>query len=185
MCRYDVILGRDFLVRLCFNTDTVQWMDRMVEMKPVSFYEVQGMYADFEDVEEEEDHELFSAEEPTKILDRAYQKISPEECAEAQNHLSAEERQKFQQVLEKYVDVFDGKLGCYPHEKIKIRLKSGARLVHKRPYTVPYVREDTVKCELKHLVQESVLRPCGATDWAFPTFIIPKKDYSTLGQRFS
>ena len=109
-------------------------MDRMVEMKPVSFYEFQGMYADFEDVEEEEDHELFSAEGPTKILDRAYQKVSPEECAEAQSHLSGEERHKVQQVLEKYADVFDGKLGCCPHEKINIRLKPGALPVHKRPY---------------------------------------------------
>ena len=189
-CRYDVILGRDFLraagIRLCFNTGNVQWMDRIMQMETVSFYEAQGLYADFEDFEEEEDRELLSAEgRQIYWICRAYQKVSPQECAEAQSHLSAEERQKFQQVLEKYVEVFDGKLGCYPHEKIKIRLKSGARLVHKRPYTVPYVREDTVKCELKHLVQESVLRPCGATDWAFPTFIIPKKDYSTLGQRFS
>jgi len=117
-------------------------------MKPVSFYEVQGMYAAFENAEEEEDHVLVSAEEPTKILNRAYQKVSPEECAEAQSHLSVEERHKFQQVLEKYVDVFDGKLGCYPHEKINIRLKSGARPVQKCPYLVPYPREDTFKREL-------------------------------------
>ena len=56
------------------------------------------MYADFEDIEEEENHELFSTEGPTKILYRAYQQVSLGKCAEAQSHLSAEERHKFQQV---------------------------------------------------------------------------------------
>jgi len=64
----------------------------MVEMKPENFYEVQGTCADFEDVKEEEDLELFSSEGPTKMMDRAYQKVSPGKCAEAQSHLSAEER---------------------------------------------------------------------------------------------
>ena len=122
------------------------------------------MYADFEDAEEEEDHELFSAEEPTKILDRAYQKVSPAECAEAQSHLSAGERQKLQQVLEKHDDVFGVKLGCYPHDKINMRLKPGARPVHKRPCPVPYLREETYKRESQYLIREGVLRPCGVTD---------------------
>ena len=67
------------------------------------------------------------------------------------------------QVLDKYTDVFDGKLGCYPHEKINIQLKPGAKPIQKQPYPVPYKREELFKEELKHLVREGVLRECGAT----------------------
>jgi len=66
-------------------------------------------------------------------------------------------------VLDKYTDVFDGKLGCYPHEKINIQLKPGAKPIHKRPYPVPYKREELFKRELKHLVRKGILRECGAT----------------------
>jgi len=74
------------------------------------------------------------------------------------------------------VEVFDGKLGCYPHKKINIRLKLGVRLTYKRPYPVPYLRKETFKRELQHLIREGALRPFRATDWAFPTFLIPKKN---------
>ena len=63
-------------------------MDRMVEMKPVSFYEVQGLYSDFEDIEEEEDHELLVRKdrqrywiEPTK---RSLRKSAPTRRATCQ-----------------------------------------------------------------------------------------------------
>ena len=39
-CRYDVILGRDFLraagIKLCFSSNTMQWWDRIIDMKTVN-----------------------------------------------------------------------------------------------------------------------------------------------------
>ena len=181
-CRYDVILGRDFLraagIRLCFNTGNVQWMDRIMQMETVSFYEAQGLYADFEDFEEEEDRELLSAEgRQIYWICRAYQKVSPQECAEAQSHLSAEERQKFQQVLEKYVEVFDGKLGCFPHKQ-ENHYTTQARSTTGTQASVPSTlsKERNFQARITAPNSRRRLRPCGATDCAFPTFIIPKKD---------
>ena len=55
--------------------------------------------------------ELFEAAE---ILDRAYKKVMPSECANDQHHMSNKERIKFQSILEKHKVLFDNKLGWYP-----------------------------------------------------------------------
>jgi hypothetical protein len=48
--------------------------------------------------------------------------------------------------------------------------------VHKRHYHVPRVHEQTFQDELDRLVKIGLLEPCGRSEAAAPTFIIPKKD---------
>ncbi|KAL7510025.1 LOW QUALITY PROTEIN: hypothetical protein ACHAXN_008226 [Cyclotella atomus] len=69
--------------------------------------------------------------------------------------------------------MFDGTLGVYPHKKVHIDIDPNAKPVHARPY--PGTLAD-FKRELDHLVKIGVLAPQGASDWASPTFITPKKD---------
>ena len=45
-----------------------------------------------------------------------------------------------------------------------------------RPYAVPKIHMDTFKKELDHLVELGVLSPQGMSEWALPSFIVPKKD---------
>ena len=44
-----------------------------------------------------------------------------------------------------------------------------------RPYSVPHVHLESFKKELQHLVKLGVLSPQGSSEWAMPSFIIPKK----------
>ena len=185
-CRYDLILGRDFLhlaqINLLFKEGAVQWMDRTIPMKDTSLYH-ETDYTML--MEELEDAELFADDlsfaNPYKskvILDRAYQETDPSTVAQQQSHMSKAEQQQFQAILSKYPNVFNGELGKYPHKKISLRLKPGSKPIHKKPYPVAYKREDLFKRELQNLCNDGVLKRCtGPAEWAFPTFIgVPKKD---------
>jgi len=155
-------------------------MDRTIPMKDASLYHDNHTML----MEELEDAELFADDisfaNPYKskvILDRAYQETDPSTVAQQQSHMSKAEQQQFQAVLNKYPNVFNGELGKYPHKKISLRLKSGSKPIHKKPYPVAYKREDLFKRELQNLCDDGVLKRCtGPAEWAFPTFIVPKKD---------
>jgi hypothetical protein len=72
--------------------------------------------------------------------------------------------------------MFNGTLGLYPHKKVHIDIDPNAKPVHSRPYPVPQIHLKTFKNELDHLVRLGVLTSQQESEWASPSFIIPKKD---------
>ena len=93
-----------------------------------------------------------------------------------QEYLSSAERSKLKGVFEKYEEVFDGKLGCYPHKKIYLKLMPDARPFCKKAYSVAQQNEHLFKNELKHLCKDGVLERCGPSEWGSPMLITKKKD---------
>ena len=72
--------------------------------------------------------------------------------------------------------MFDGTLGRYPHKQFHIDIDPNAKPVYARPYGIPRIHLAAFKKELDHLVTIGVLAPQLESEWASPTFIIPKKD---------
>ena len=73
--------------------------------------------------------------------------------------------------------MFNQVLGVYP--KIKTTLKSidpTVKPVHVRPFTVPNKMRNLLKEELDKMVHLGVLEKALTSSWAFPTFLVPKKD---------
>ncbi|GFH61806.1 hypothetical protein CTEN210_18281 [Chaetoceros tenuissimus] len=72
--------------------------------------------------------------------------------------------------------MFDGTLGRWKTDPVKIQLKEGAKAVNSRWYPVPKINKETFKKELELLVKIGVLEVVHESEWGTPVFIIPKKE---------
>jgi hypothetical protein len=79
-------------------------------------------------------------------------------------------------LLHKYQHLFDGLLGTWNAKPYNIELKPDAKPSHSRPFPVPKVHEATLKIEVERLTKAGVLKKVNQSEWAAPTFLIPKKD---------
>ena len=78
--------------------------------------------------------------------------------------------------MAKYEDLFDGTLGKWQGTPYNVELKPDASPYHARPFPIPKSLEATVKIEIDRLIQAGVLKKINRSEWAAPTFVIPKKD---------
>jgi hypothetical protein len=111
----------------------------------------------------------------TEIKPSQYEKVDINVVVEQQQHLSAEQRRQLLQVLTGHETLFDGKLRVYKGKQIHLDLKTDVAPIHCKPFPVPRAHERVFRDECERLCKEGVLEPCGATEHAYPTFIIPKK----------
>ena len=112
-----------------------------------------------------------------EILDAKYEKADlPKIVADNCSHLSNSQQKKLLRLLEEYEILFDGTLGDWKTDPISLPLKPGATPYHGRAYPVPHVYLETLKREVERLCQIGVLKRQPRSEWASPTFIIPKKN---------
>ncbi len=76
----------------------------------------------------------------------------------------------------KFEQLFDGTLGKWTLPPVSIQLKKGAKPFHGRPYPIPKVHKATLMKEIDRLVSIGVMKWQPYSQWASPSFIIPKKD---------
>jgi hypothetical protein len=61
-------------------------------------------------------------------------------------------------LLTKFEDLFDGTLGKWNEEPVKLELKEGATPYHARPFLIPRCHAETLKMEVDQLVEIGVLK---------------------------
>jgi len=112
-----------------------------------------------------------------EILDAKYDKADlPEIVRTSCPHLTPSERDMLLSLLLNYKSLFDGTLGDWNRPTVSIELKDGAKPYHGRPYPIPQIHKATLMKEINRLVGIGVLKRQTSSEWASPTFIIPKKD---------
>jgi len=173
---YDMIIGRDILsalgMKFDFQTNSVEWDGAVIPMKDGDATEEESYHV-------QEPEAITDATERIKqILDAKYEKADLEQVAQDATHLTEEQRKQLHSVLQEYEDLFDGSLGKWNMGAYEIELQPDASPYHARAYPIPKAYTDTLKLEVERLCDAGVLKKVNRSEWAAPTFIIPKKDGS-------
>ena len=91
-------------------------------------------------------------------------------------HLSSPEQAKLLELLQDFEELFDGTLGDGDCNLVLLQLNEGAQPYHGRPFPVPKKHVETLKKEIQRLCDLGALKWQDDSEWASPTFIVPKKD---------
>ena len=77
-----------------------------------------------------------------------------------------------------YEEFFDGTLGDWNRPPVSIEMREGAKPYHGRPYSIAQIHKAVLMKEINRLedIGVLVLKRQSSSQWALPTFIIPKKD---------
>ena len=171
--RYDMIIGRDIMNKhgMCINfkEGMMYWNHTMAPLKSPDATVKEAHVLDSSHVEEATDR-------IKQILDAKYEPANLDKVVEECSHLTKDERQKLRKLLEKYKELFDGTLGKWKNTQYNIELQPNALPYHARAFPIPRIHEQSLRMEVDRLVKEGVLRKINRSEWAAPTFIIPKKD---------
>ena len=173
---YDMIIGRDLLhtlgINLNFQELEISWNDASIPMKPTDCSFNNDFYP------QDSERVIESTERIQSILDAKYEPANLKDIVEESKHLSETEQELLSQLLNKYKSIFDGTLGTWKDETLDIELKPNVSPYHARSYPVPKRYERTLKAEVRRLCKLGVLKKINHSEWAAPTFIIPKKDFT-------
>ena len=166
---YDLVIGRDVLQPLGFNfsfsDQTVTWMNATIPFVPRNKKPTIP-----EGITTAESLDTFLTESDYDT------KTSGVEVAQMQEHLTEQQRNLLSLTLVEFDPMFNQVLGEYKGAKCHLKLKKGARPVFCKAFPVPEKQRGIFKAELDKLVSLKVLYPVLTSAWAFPTFLISKKD---------
>ncbi len=82
--------------------------------------------------------------------------------------------------MTKFEELFDRTLGDWGTEPVSLNLKEGAKPYHGRLFPTPKAHKETMKKEVQRLCDLGVLKWQPESEWALPSFIIPKQN-QTVG----
>ena len=71
---------------------------------------------------------------------------------------------------------FDGILGDWDTKHVSLKLRECAKPYHGRPFPTPKVHKETFKKEVERLRGLGVLKWQSESEWALPSFIVPKQN---------
>jgi len=112
----------------------------------------------------------------THILDTKYEKADLQSVDSTNyTHLSLQDQNKLLELLREFEELFDGTLGDWNIKPDSFELKESTKPYHNRPFPVPKSCKETTIKELNRMCDLGVLEFQPTSEWAAPSFIIPKR----------
>jgi hypothetical protein len=112
----------------------------------------------------------------TQNLDTKYNKADLHSSLNKNcKHLSANQQKKLLQLLTKHESLFNGTLDHWKTKLVSFQLKEGVSPNHGQAVPVPTIHKDTLIKVVERLCKLGVLEQQKASEWALPSFIVPKK----------
>jgi len=125
---------------------------------------------------EPDNKDCYTSTNINQILESKYDPVAVDQVVDQLTQFKSSQQEQLKKLLHKYTKLFSGKLGQYPHCKVHLELNSDTHPRFQQAYPMPHAHHDVFKTELDHLTYLRVLSRCGASEWAAPSLIIPKKD---------
>ena len=176
MGAYDMIIGRkmmrDLGIDILMSEDTVQWDNSEMPFKDMTGDNLAETFH----IDDPDSIDDSLTRIKKRILDNDYDVADLRQVAEDQTHLTPDEQKELESLLREYEDLFDGTLGRWTQPDYRIELKPDVKPYHAKAFPVPRVHMETLKKEVERLCKVGVLKRVNRSEWAAPTFIIPKKD---------
>jgi len=173
---HDMIIGRDILkflkIDLRFSDEIIKWDGAELPFKDGDASTKEAHYVADSDPVKDAVHRV------KRILDAKCDKADIEKICEEQAELDKQQCEQLAVLLRKCEVLFDGQLGRWHGQEVKLELQEGAKPYHARAYNTPRRHMQTLKAEVERLVKIGVLKKVNRSEWAVPIFIIPKKDGS-------
>ncbi|GFR20676.1 transposon Tf2-6 polyprotein [Trichonephila clavata] len=91
--------------------------------------------------------------------------------------LEQKNEQNLNNLLRKYKDILDYKLGEISDEG-KLKLRPGVKPIFCRVQTVPFALKGRVENEIDRLEREGIIEKVESSEWATPVFLVVKTDGS-------
>ena len=171
-----IILGRDVQQTLGFNimwsTKSLIWDDISIPMKSrqdqIITLEHSQLFIECEEIEEEH--------YTTILRDANYTKADIPQEIKQMKYLSILEKDQLRMLLQKHEDLFDGTLGTWNMDPVELELKPNSKPYQAKPMTVPHIHKKTLYTEINRLLKIGVLQRENNSEWAAPSFLIPKSN---------
>jgi len=176
--KYDFILGRDLLKELGldihYSASQFMWDNITVDMVPCGYWTKQKIssVAKTWNANKPANEELHLAQ----ILPANYKPVDIAEVVQKQTHLNVEERKELLRTLIDFQNLFQGKCGEFNGEPITLDLLPESQPFYAKPFSIPKAYQQITKNEIARLESLGLLTKVTSSEWAAPTFIIPKKN---------
>eukprot|EP00804_Cyclotella_cryptica_P004890 CCRYP_004949-RA/>CCRYP_004949-RA protein AED:0.36 eAED:0.67 QI:0/0/0/1/1/1/2/0/493 len=186
---FDLILGSNTLkelgIVLDFRTKEITVDDISLPMRDINKLKTRATVEKawtmnnsiYQETSKEPQSTLEATKRLIKILDAKYEKADLRASVRDNcKHLSGPEQARLLELLQEFEELFSGKLGDWDCKPVSLHLKEGAQPYHGRPFPIPKKHIEITKREVQRLRDLGVLKWQDDSEWASPTFIIPKKD---------